>query len=206
MTLILYGVRIGPSCRKVQWALEEAGVDYEFVEVDLHGGETRTPEFRGRNPNGTIPTLVHDGVAIWESNAIVGYVADVFGGVPLPAAALDRAHTQQWMFFEATSLEPKLHRAWLAKYRARRGEPFDAAAYARAVEDARVPLVIVDEHLRRRDWMVADRFTIADLVLGATIAQHSAAEVSLDPWPHVAAWMTRLSARATPRPSLAPRR
>ena len=97
---------------KVRLVLAHLGLPFKLIERDILKGETRTPEFLAKNPNGRIPTLqLDDGSHLFESNAIIWYLAE--GTRLAPADRRARAETLQWMFFEQYSHEP-LHRRWCA--------------------------------------------------------------------------------------------
>ncbi len=192
----LYGMAISPGTRKTRWALEETGVAYSLVETDLRKGETRTPEFLRLNPNGTIPTLLHEDFPVWETNAIVLYVAETLAGATLlPQSRQERAAVHQWLSWEATSLHEPLHRAWLVKFRASLGMPDDPTAWELAAEAAKKPLGVLDRHLAERNFVACDRFGVADICLGAAVAQTAQAAIDLSPYPHLQAWLDRLVAR-----------
>ena len=101
----LYSMQRSGNCYKVRLALAQLEIPYHSVEIDLLKGESRTPEFLAKNPNGRVPLLeVTPGRYLPESNAILWYIA---GGTPLaPENRIDRAEALQWMFFEQHSLEP----------------------------------------------------------------------------------------------------
>src|SRR5262249_11773740 len=103
----LYSMRRSGNCYKVRLALEKLGEAYDLIEIDILKGDTHTPEFLAKNPNGHVPLLeVTPGRYLAESNAILWYIA---GGTPLaPEDRIDRADALQWMFFEQHSLEPNL--------------------------------------------------------------------------------------------------
>ena len=103
--LRLYDNHLSGNGYKVRLLCAHLGRTYERVEVDILNGETRTPEFLVRSPNGQIPVLeLEDGTCLSESNAILYYLAD--GSRFLPSSDLARAFTLQWMFFEQYSHEP----------------------------------------------------------------------------------------------------
>src|SRR5258708_23760495 len=103
--LTLYDFNGSGNGYKVRLLLAQLGIAYKLVERDILKGETRTPEFLAKNPNGRIPTLqLEDGTCLAESDAILWYLAE--GTQFAPADRMDRAHTPQWMFFEQYSLEP----------------------------------------------------------------------------------------------------
>jgi len=191
----LYGMRVSPRSKKVQWALEESGAPYQYVPVDARSGETRTPEFLRINPLGTVPALAHEGFSMCEANAILGYVADVAGGALAFKGPADRAQAHQWLFWEASTIGEPIHRAWLAKFRARMGQPDDPAMPARAVDESRNALGVLDARLVGRAFVATDRFGIADVAIGATLSQCIEAGIDLAPWPNIVAWLARVQAR-----------
>lgn len=202
--LTLYGMAISPGTRKVRWMLEEGGKPYTFVETDIRTGQNRTPEYLQLNPNGTIPTLDHDGFAVWESNAILTYLGEILvGGALAPRSARDRAAVAQWLSWEATSLHPCLHRAFLVKLWARDGRPEDVEGHAKAVEESKRWLTVLDRHLAKQPFVTGD-FGIADIGLGAAVAQADFAQVDLQPWPHVTRWLAGLAERPAFRASHPP--
>src|SRR5580658_4377722 len=109
--LTLYSMQRSGNSYKARLALAQLGVHYRLVEIDILKGESHTPEFLTKNPNGQVPLLeVAPGRYLAESNAILWYLA---GGTPLaPEDRIDRAEILQWMFFEQHSLEPNLGAAY----------------------------------------------------------------------------------------------
>jgi len=190
----LYGLRFSAGTRKVIWALEEAGRPFELIPVDVTKGDQRKPEFLALNPNGTIPTLVDDEGPLWECNAILLHLADRVEALA-PANARTRSETAQWLFWEITSLGDSLHRAWLQKFFAARGRPLDAEEHERQVRAAEKPLGVLDAWLKDRPYVVGERFGVADIACGASVAQSAMAEISLTRYPAVARWFSRVSSR-----------
>jgi glutathione S-transferase len=101
----VYGTSVSGNCHKVRMALEALALPYEWNEIDSVHGQTRTPDFLAKNPNGKVPVLeIEPGVFLPESNAILCYLAD---DTPLlPRDRLPRARVLQWLFFEQYSHEP----------------------------------------------------------------------------------------------------
>jgi glutathione S-transferase len=176
---------------KVRLLLAQLGLRYDWTEVDIDAGKTRTPEFLKRNPNGRIPTLeLDDGTNLAESNAILWYLAE---GTPfVPADRLGRAQVLQWMFFEQYSHEPYVATPrYIVKHlppdHARRAELPDRLARGRAA------LAVMETHLAGRQFFVAERYTIADIALYAyTHVAHEGGH-DLAPYPHVNAWLKRVA-------------
>ena len=177
---------------KVRLLLAQLGRPYEWTNLDLDAGASRTPEFLKRNPNGRIPTLeLEDGTHLAESNAILFYLAE---GTPfLPATRFERALVLQWMCFEQYSHEPNIAtvRFWLHT-----GLDDERRAMLplkrRLGHDA---LAVMDGHLRARSFSVGERYSIADIALFAYT--HVAGEGGFDlaPYAAVRAWLDRVRAQ-----------
>ena len=191
--LTVYGMSDSGNSYKVKLALEQLGLRYRWVQVDTNRGETRTPEFLARNPNGKVPTLeLEDGACLPESNAILNYLAE---GTPLlPRDRLGRARVLQWMFFEQYSHEPYVAVArsilrYLPPDSPRRAE------LPRLHERGRHALSVMDQHLEKEGWFAAGCYSIADIALYAYT--HCAAEGGFDlkNYPVVAAWLGRVASQ-----------
>ena len=178
---------------KVRLLLAQLGRPYEWTNLDLDAGASRTPEFLKRNPNGRIPTLeLDDGTYLAESNAILYYLADA---TPLlPIERLGRAQVLQWMFFEQYSHEPFVATPrFIVKHL-----PPGHARYAELPErlaKGRAALAVMETHLAERSFFVAERYTIADIALYAyTHVAHEGGH-DLTPYKSVRAWLARVAAQ-----------
>ncbi|MCE2482830.1 MAG: glutathione S-transferase family protein [Alphaproteobacteria bacterium] len=191
--LRLYDNRLSGNGYKPRLALAHLGRVYERVEVDILRGETRTPAFLARNPNGRIPVLeLEDGTCIAESNAILFYLAE--GSRLLPSDPLARALTLQWMFFEQYSHEPfiAVARHWLQHVE------MTAAQRAQLAEKqvgGRAALTVMEGRLREADWFVGEAMTIADIALYAYTHVADEGGFDLAPYPAVTAWLDRVGAQ-----------
>lgn len=194
--ITLYGNPYSKNARKVHFALEEIGATYEYKTVDLASGAQKAPEFMRLNPNGRVPVIDDNGFVLWESNAILWYVADQHGrGKLVPTDNQQRAHVDQWMWWQYSDLALACGRPWIMKFKAKFGGAFDAAEHARLCEKAKAPLQLLDAHLATRKFAVADAFTIADIALSESAGLADEAGISLQPFPHVRAWLGRVSER-----------
>jgi glutathione S-transferase len=166
--------------------------EYRWVELDITTGETRTPEFLAKNPNGRVPALEVEGVCLPESNAILWYLGE---GTPfVPADRLGRAQVLQWMFFEQYSHEPYVA---TPRYILRHLPP-DSPRYAelpKRLEQGRAALSVMDTHLQGRQFFVNDRYTVADIALYAYTHVADQATLDLTPYPNVTAWLARVAAQ-----------
>ncbi len=178
---------------KVRLLLALLGRPYERVELDIDQGETRTPEFLEKNPNGRIPALeLDDGEVLCESDAILFYLAE---GTPyLPEERLERARVLQWMFFEQYSHEPYVA---VNRYIARHL----AADHPRQAEIAErrprgeAALAVMETHLAGREFFVGERCTIADIALYAYTHVAGDGGYDLGPFVCVRRWLERVAAR-----------
>jgi glutathione S-transferase len=183
---------------KVRLLLGQLGIPYEYVEVDILKGESRTPEFLAKNVNGRIPVLeLEDGRCLAESNAILVFLAD---GTPfLPSERWARAQVFQWMFFEQYSHEPNIatSRFWL------RHTDFDShrrRRYAEKLKDGVEALKVMERHLATRRFFVDGRYTIADIALYAYTHVADQGGFDLSPFPAIRSWLDRVRAVPGHRP------
>jgi glutathione S-transferase len=186
----VYGMKSSGNCYKVQLLLEQLGASYRWIDIDSVHGETHTPEFLARNPNGKVPLLeLDDGRHLAESNAILCYLAE--GTTLLPQDPWQRAQVLQWLFFEQYSHEPyiavaRFIRLWLPADHARRAE------LPRLLERGNQTLAVIEQHLRRRPFFVDSGYSIADIALFAYT--HAAADGGFDlaAYPAINAWLARV--------------
>jgi glutathione S-transferase len=164
---------------------------YRWVELDIMKGETRTPEFLAKNPNGRIPALeLDDGTCLAESDAILWYLAE--GTAFLPAERTERAQVLQWMFFEQYSHEPYVATPrFILKHL-----PADAprrAELPKRLEQGRAALGVMERHLTGRRYFVGERYSIADMALYAYTHVAHEAQLDLTPFREVRTWLDRVA-------------
>jgi glutathione S-transferase len=189
----LYSMQRSGNSYKVRLALAALNIPYELREVDILKGDSHTPEFLAMNPNGQVPLLeVEPGRYLAESNAILWYLA---AGTELaPAQRIERAVALQWMFFEQHSLEPNIGAAWFWLALVKGGRELQQHALEDWMEEGNRALGVMDKHLRRYDFFVDGRLTIADLALYAYTHVAERCDFDLGPFPHVRAWLERVAA------------
>lgn len=186
----------GYKCRLV---LKRLRLPYELIPVDIRNGESRTPEFLARNPNGRIPLLEVPGRGyLPESHAIISFLAD--GSDLIPGDAFDRARMWHWMCFEQYHIEPNIGTArfWvhlLGKTRAELGE--------RLIEKKKsgyAALDVLEEGLRGRKYLAGDQYSLADISLFAYTHVAQEGGFDLQPYPNVRAWCDRVASQPEWRP------
>jgi glutathione S-transferase len=192
----LYDYLISGNGYKVRLLLTQLGVPFERIEINITKGETRTPEFLRKFPNGRIPAVeLDDGKLLFESNAIISYFAE--GTSFMPADRFQRAQILQWLFFEQYSHEP-----YIASVRYLVMHP-DVVDARRTILDTMMrprgyaALGVMEGHLKSREWFVGERYSIADIALYAYT--HVAGEGGFDlaSYPAIRAWLERV--RSQPR-------
>ena len=185
----LYDYLPSGNSYKVRWVCAHLGIDYEHVDIDIHAGDTHTPEFLALNPAGQIPLLVlGDGQTLAESNAIIRYLAD---GSPLvPSYPFEHAKMLQWQFWEQYRHEPAIAVARFIRHYAMDTREGELPAL---MDRGRAALAVMDAHLHGRDWFVGRGCTLADVSLFAYT--HVAGEGGFDlaDYPNVGAWLARFA-------------
>jgi glutathione S-transferase len=185
------------SATRVYWALEELGIPFEKVRVDLAKGEQRTPAYLAMNPNGKVPLLVVDGQPIFESLAQLLYLADTYGvdeGLyPPPGAA--RAQVLQWTCWGSVSLYEALVRLLRNTSDRFPAEEKNPSAAEGAKKELDGYLAILDGHLQGREWIGGETFSIADVALGALMPMLGRLGVDTGKYAALTAWAGRCLAR-----------
>jgi glutathione S-transferase len=188
----LWGRLTSVNVQKAVWGLDEAGLDYERVEAGGAHGVVDDPAYRAMNPNGLVPTLEEDGFTLWESNAILRYLAVVAPALALPADPHMRAHVEQWVDWQATSFTPAMRDAFWQLFRA--AEP-DRALIADSLRKSEAMAAILDAHLADRTYMVGERFGIADIALGCAAHRWLNLPAERVERPALRRWYARIAAR-----------
>jgi len=189
----VYGMKASGNCFKLQLLLEQLGQPYRWIEIDSTRGETRTPEYLAKNPNGKVPLLeLEDGRRLPESNAILCYLAE--GSQFLPEDRWQRAQVLQWLFFEQYSHEPYIAVArFIAKWL-----PADHPRQA-DLPQLRVrgyqALEVMEKQLATTDFLVETGYTVADIALYAYTHEAHVGGFDLDRYPAVRGWLTRIEAQ-----------
>jgi glutathione S-transferase len=187
--MLLYDNPLSGNCYKVRLLLAHLGIDYERRELDVIDRSNRAEVLADLNPGLRVPTLVFDdGRALAESNAITFYFAD---GTPyLPEDRFERAHVLQWLFFEQYSHEPYIA---VLRFWAEAGiTPSEAAAVEKR-SGGEAALAAMERHLRDRRFLVADRYTIADIALYAYTHVAPEGGFELESYPAIRRWLDRVA-------------
>ncbi|MGX9460059.1 glutathione S-transferase family protein [Shewanella sp. A14] len=182
----------GPNPMKVALYLAETGLPFELVPVDTLKGEQHTAEFKAINPNAKTPAIDDNGVRVFDSNAILLYLADKTG--LLLGKAEDRGELLSWLMFIGTGLGPYSGQAVHFRHHAP-----DKIAYAtnRYLREAQRHYEVLNEHLANREYIVGDHYSIADVSAWGWIDKATVVlgDEGLTPYTHLQRWFDKVSAR-----------
>jgi len=187
----LYTNLFSPNARKVHAVAKELGLELETQTVDLRAGEQRTAEYLALNPNGKVPTLVDGDTVLWESNAIMCYLAGK-GDTDLWPKSAKRYDILRWMFWESNHLTNALNRLFGQKFFSG-GNP-DQEIVDRATKDFRKYATILDGNLADKNFVTGDTLTLADFAIGVCFGYQVPLELPVDGLENVARWWNALSA------------
>lgn len=196
MSLIFYHAPMS-TASTVHWSLEELGIPYERVTVDLENDADKKEKLGPVNPNLKVPVLVHDGTAIFESAAIQIYLGETFGvdkGL-YPAPGPKRGEAMKWLVWANVTLGEAVGRWMRNTNEDVPAELRNAAAGEAARKDVDVLIGHLDGDLGDRPYILGDSVSLVDIHLASFFQWLTFCGVGLDPFPRVAAWLARCSAR-----------
>ena len=181
--------------RKVCALARHLALPLAFVHVDVGQGQHRTPAFMAMNPNAKLPVLVDGDMVLWESNAILCYLADKAGSDLWPK---DARHYEvlRWLMWDATEFAPQagtLYFEHIIKARFGVGAP-DPAEVARATAGFKRLAAVLEAHLRGRRYLVGDTLSVADFAVGITLPYADDAHLPLEDFPEIRRWHAQLGA------------
>jgi glutathione S-transferase len=190
----LYSIQQSNNCRRVNATIAHLGIEVELIEPGLLSGDIKKPEYLAMNPNGKVPTLVDGDLVLWESRAIMQYVATKKPGNELwPNDARRQADIARWQFWEAVHLSPgttpfafeKLFKPMFLKQ-----QP-DEAAIAAGAKAFHATAPVLEAQLKGRDFILGT-LTLADFSVGACFSYAEPAGLPWGDYPHIRAWWARL--------------
>jgi glutathione S-transferase len=186
----LLGRKTSGNVQKVLFLLEELKLPYEREDYGRQFNNTQTPDYLKLNPNAKVPTLLDGGLAIWESNTILRYIAAKAKSPPYPADAGKRSQAERWMDWQLASL----NNPYLAMFREAKLEPAKRSAdFAAQQKDLGAQLAILDKSMGK--WVAGDEFSIADICLAPIVYRCLRFGVALPELPNLKRWDAAICAR-----------
>lgn len=194
--LTVWGRRNSFNVQKVLWLVGELNLDYRHVPLGGSFGGLDTPEFLARNPHGRIPVIDDDGTIVWESHAILRYLAARHGGERFwPTDPAARSHVDRWMDWSQTVLQPEfLTGVFWGYYRtpeSKRDWPAIRASVARTAEHFQ----LLDRWLAGKKYLLGDELTLTDIPAGTALYRYFELDIERPSVPNVEAWYARLRER-----------
>jgi len=182
-----------PNGHKIAIYLEEAGLAYDCVHVNLSAGEQRSAAFLAINPNGKIPAIVdHDaGLTVFESGAILSYLAAKTGFLH-PDTLAERTAVQQWLHFQIGGIGPMLGQLWWFLHASK---TVNAQALERYRNEARRLYGVVNGRLAESAYLASPRYSIADIAAFPWLRAAPELDLDLADYPHVERWLAGIEAR-----------
>lgn len=186
---------VSTCSRRVLMAAQHLGVKAELVLVDLFKGEQNSPEFLKLNPNHRVPVLEHDGFVLWESYAIMQYLAEITPGQTLyPADAAGRADVNRWLFWCGQDFMPGIAILnWENSIKSLAGigqaDPVEVARGEHLLIEA---AKVLDAHLGAREWICGTGLSLADLAIAAPLADQRRAKLPVADLPNLQRWLRQV--------------
>ena len=193
--LKIWGRLSSVNVQKVVVCANELGIVYERIDAGGKFGVVNTPEYRRLNPNGLVPVIEDGGFVLWESNAIVRYLARLYGaGMLWPDDAREGADADRWMDWQATALTPAMFGAFWNLIRVEPDQRSPSAVDESAAKTEAL-MAILDAHLDGRLFVAGARYTMGDIPLACAVHRWLGLPLRRGARPHVEAWMARIMAR-----------
>lgn len=194
--LRIWGNADSVNVQKVLWCCEELGLGHERINAGRHFGVVDTPAFLALNPNGLVPTIDDDGFVVWESGAILRYLAARHGaGTLWPLDVRARADADRWVDWSNSTLWPSLVPLFRAFYRTP-ADRRDDAQVERDWQEALSVLRVLDAQLARQPWAGGECFTMADIALGCPAWRWFAMPIERPVLPSLQRWFVALTSRS----------
>jgi glutathione S-transferase len=195
--LTLYGRRSSINVQKVAWFIAELGLEHEHVQLGGTFGGLDRPEFLAMNPAGRVPVIDDGGVVVWESHAILRYLAASAGsGDFWSKEPARRASVESWMDWSQTRLQPDfIHGVFWGFYRTPESQR-NAAAIADAITRTSQDFAMLDRLLANRPFVSGEVLGLADIPTGVLLYRYYTLDIERPALPNVEAWYERLQSRA----------
>jgi glutathione S-transferase len=192
----LYTGFISPNGKRVHVCANELGLELPLQRLDFRKGEHQSPDYLALNPMGKVPTLVDgEGRTLWESPAIMCYLAQQHGGALWPTSARAQSDLLRWMFFGAQHIDSYFTTMTVERFvKKNRGVEGDEHLAAAAARDVARYLTVVEQQLAGRSYLLGN-FSLADIAIGCTIELAPMVKLDLAPYPMIRDWLDRLQRR-----------
>lgn len=194
--ITLWGRSSSSNVQKILWMLDELNIEAERIGADMNFGETNTPEFLNMNPNALVPILQHGDLTLWESHAILNYLAATFGaGTFWHESPVVRAPIDQWAIWGTGMLNITISRVFYATVITPPSK-HNVELIAATLADASKLLAVLDGQLAKSQYVAGEEFSIADIITGALMYRWRTMDIDRPDTPNVERWVALLQQRA----------
>ena len=201
--LKILGRKTSSNVQKVLWCCEEGGIPFKREDIGGTFGGNNTPEYLARNPNGLVPTIDDDGFVLWESNAIVRYLAAKHAmGTLYPADLAHRADADRWMDWQQTTLAPPMGILFRGMLKSP-PDDIEPAQMEGAKQKAGAAFRILDAQLAKHPFVAGRGLTMGDIALGNAVHRWFVLPMARPELPHLQKWYERLCERPAYRQHVA---
>lgn len=193
--LKIWGRANSINVQKVMWCVHELGIAHERIDAGMQYGVVDEPAYRAKNPNGRVPTIEDGDFILWESNAIVRYLAAKHsGGALWPASLQERADADRWMDWCTSTVAVPMHPLFWQLVRTP-AEKRNAAAIEEARVQAEANFRILDAQLAQHAFVAGDALSAGDIPLGCFTHRWKVLPIARPALANLDAWCARLEAR-----------
>lgn len=197
--LRIWGRLTSLNVRKVVWAAQELGLDFERTNAGREHGVVETAAYAELNPNRLVPVLDDDGFRLWESNVIVRYFGARYGRPGFyPEGLRERFDAERWMDWQQTTLNPAGRDAFVQLIRQAPADRNEAVIGA-SIAATQPLLALLNDHLSRREFMLGNHFSMADIPVGCELHRYLGLPLEQPALPHLLRYYAALAARPAVR-------
>ncbi|MBS1969594.1 MAG: glutathione S-transferase family protein [Bdellovibrionales bacterium] len=174
--------------------LEECGLSYQVMPLDMGNKEHKAESFLKLNPNGKVPCIIDDGFVLWESAAIVQYLAQKYKPEMLGTSVKDKAIVQQWSFWTMTEAQPPLVDMLIQKV-FMPADKRDHALIERCEKKLPNLFAVLENSLKNTKYLTGDTYTVADVMVASATNLALGLGIDFTQYPNIKSWMAEISSR-----------
>jgi len=191
--LKIYGANLSAPANKVRMAANILGLEYEYIQISIREGENRTKKYLAMHPAGKIPVIDDDGFILFESDAIMKYLAVAEASTLYPDEIKQRALIDQWLDFVSIHVSGAMGRVVFNRVFASFAKvPADERSLSDGIKFLGRFLPVIDQQLSQTKYLAEDQFSLADISLLATIDPAEIADIDMSPYENIVKWRSEL--------------
>ena len=194
--LKIYGANLSAPANKVRMAANVLGLEYEYIQINIREGENRTKEYLAMHPAGKVPVIDDDGFILFESDAIIKYLAVSEASLFYPEDIKQRALIDQWLDFVSIHVSAAMGRVVFNRVFASFAKvPADERSLKDGIKFLGRFLPVIDQQLSQTKYLAQDQFSLADIALVATIDPAEVADIDMSSYKNIVKWRSELKGK-----------